>query len=69
MGCALHTIKTTDVKIARHFRRKQHLGGLAETTIEGSIVAGTVLAVREDASVTPTRWIITIAASQQNAAA
>jgi hypothetical protein len=27
------------------------------------------LAVKEDASVTPTRWIITIAASQQNAAA
>jgi hypothetical protein len=45
------------------------LGGLAETTIEGSAVSGTVLAVREDASVTPTRWIITIAASQQNAAA
>jgi hypothetical protein len=67
--CALHTIKTTDVKIARRFRRKQLLGGLAETTIEGSIVAGTVLAVKEDTSVTPTRWIITIAASQQNVAA
>jgi hypothetical protein len=65
----LHTIKTTDVKIARRFRRKQLLGGLAETTLEGSIIAGTVLAVREDASVTPTRWIITIAAGQQNAAA
>jgi hypothetical protein len=65
----LHTIKTADVKVARRFRRKQLLGGLAETTIDGSIVAGTVLAVREDASVTPTRWIITIAASQQNAAA
>jgi hypothetical protein len=65
----LHTIKTTDVKIARRFRRKQLLGGLAETTIEGSIVAGTVLAVKEDASVTPTRWIITIAAGQQNVAA
>jgi hypothetical protein len=68
-SCALHTIKTTDVKIARRFRRKQLLGGLAETTIEGSIVAGTALAVKEDTSVTPTRWIITIAASQQNVAA
>jgi hypothetical protein len=68
-SCVLHTIKTTDVKIARRFRRKQLLGGVAETTIEGSIVAGTVLAVKEDASVTPTRWIITIAASQQNVAA
>jgi hypothetical protein len=65
----LHTIKTADAKVARRFRRKQLLGGLAEAMIDGSIVAGTVLAVREDASVTPTRWIITIAASQQNAAA
>jgi hypothetical protein len=65
----LHTIKTADLKVARRFRRQQLLGGLAETTIDGSIVAGTVLAVKEDASVTPTRWIITIAANQQNAAA
>jgi len=53
-SCSLHTIKTTDVKIARRVRRKQLLGGLAETTIEGSIVAGTVPAIKEDASVTPT---------------
>jgi hypothetical protein len=65
----LHTIKTTDVKLARRFRRKQFLGGRAELTLEGSTVAGAVLAVKEDASVTPTRWIITIAAGHEAAAA
>jgi hypothetical protein len=64
----LHTIKTTDAKIARRFRRKQFLGGFAEMTLDGSTVAGAVLAVQEDASGIPTQWIITIAASRGGAA-
>jgi hypothetical protein len=63
----LHTIKTTDAKIARRFRRKQFLGGIAEMTLEGSTVAGAVLAVKEDASGIPIQWIITIAASIEGA--
>jgi len=59
----LYTFKTTDLRIARRFRRKQFLGGLAEITIEGSTVRGAVHAVMEDASATPARWIITIVSS------
>jgi hypothetical protein len=64
----VHTIKTTDAKIARRFRRKQFLGGFAEMTLDGSTVAGAVLAVKEDASGIPTKWIITIASSREGAA-
>jgi len=67
-GCPLHTIKTTDTKIARRFRREQFLGGNAEMTLEGSTVAGAVLAVKEDASGIPIQSIITIAASHEGAA-
>src|ERR1700730_3516118 len=62
-GGHLYTFKTTDLRIARRFRRKQFLGGLAEITIEGSTVRGAAHAAREDASATPVRWIITIVSS------
>jgi hypothetical protein len=44
------------------------MGGFAEMTLNGSSVAGAVLAVKEDASGIPTQWIITIAATREGAA-
>ena len=59
----METFETTDPQDAKRCRYAQ-FGGMPKTvTISGSTVTGMVRSVMEDASCTPTKWTIKIAAT------
>jgi hypothetical protein len=64
----MQTFETTDLKLARRYRFAQYR--LLKTTlvINGEMVTGFVHSVREVASSTPTRWIVTLVAKGRMAA-
>ena len=52
--------RTTDPVEARNCRRAQFTGFAKEITLSGITVSGLVHAVREDVSLVPPRWAVTI---------
>jgi hypothetical protein len=51
---------TTDPVEARNCRRAQFAGFAKEITVSGTTISGLVHAVREDTSLVPPRWAVTI---------
>jgi hypothetical protein len=64
----MHIIETTDPKEARRARLAQFRGHKATLTLMGSTVTGLVRSVKEDATLTPPRWFVTVVGSQAVAA-
>jgi hypothetical protein len=56
----MQTIEITDPMEARRCRYAQYRGEKATVMLQGSPVTGMVRSVKEDRSLTPTRWIITV---------
>jgi hypothetical protein len=65
---AMQSIEITDSKEARRARLAQLQGLKATLTLNGSTVTGLVRSVREDASIAPRRWIVTVVGTQAVAA-
>jgi hypothetical protein len=61
---AMQSIQTTDPKEARRARLAQFQGHKATLTLMGSTVTGLVQSVKEDATSTPRRWIVTVVGMQ-----
>ena len=57
---AMQLFYTTDPVEARNCRRAQFTGFAKEITLSGITVSGLVHAVREDVSLVPPRWAVTI---------
>ena len=57
---AMQLFYTTDPVEARNCRRAQFAGFAKEITLSGITVSGLVHAVREDTSLVPPRWTVTI---------
>jgi hypothetical protein len=56
----MQTFETTEVLEARRCRYAQYGGRPKTVEIGGSTITGMVRSVMEDASCTPTRWIVKI---------
>ena len=65
---SMHTIETTDAKIARRCRYDQHRFQKTTLTIKGCLVTGLVRSVMEIKSSNPARWILTISDGSDTAA-
>jgi hypothetical protein len=59
--CRMQTIEITSPIEARRCRYAQYRGEKATVFLNGLPVTGMVRSVREDASSTPMRWIISVA--------
>jgi hypothetical protein len=59
----MQTFETTDALDARRCRYAQFSGLPKTVTVCGSTITGMVRSVMEDASCTPTKWIIKIVAN------
>jgi len=64
----MQSIEITDSKEARRARLAQFQGHKATLTLNGSTVTGLVRSVRENASSTPRRWIVTVVGAEAVAA-
>jgi len=64
----MQSIETTNPIEARRARLAQFQGHKATLTLMGSTVTGLVRSVREDATTTPPRWIVTVVGMQAVAA-
>ena len=64
----MRSIEITDPKEARRARLAQFQGYTATLTLMGSTVTGLVRSVKEDATSTPPRWIVTVVGPQAVAA-
>jgi hypothetical protein len=58
----MHTLETTDARVARRCRYDQHRFRKTTVRIRGSLVTGLVHSVLEVKSSDPRRWILTIIA-------
>jgi hypothetical protein len=56
----MQIFETTEALEARRCRYAQYAGRPKKVTVGGSTITGMVSSVREDASCTPTKWIIKI---------
>lgn len=56
----MHIFETTDFATARRYRYNQFKGRSELLPFNGGMINGYVKSVREDGSVKPTRWIVTI---------
>jgi hypothetical protein len=68
IGNSMQTFETTDLKLARRCRFAQYRGEKTTLMVAGSPVTGLVRSVREVASSSPPRWIVTIVARRSIAA-
>jgi DNA transposition AAA+ family ATPase len=64
----MQTFETTDLKLAKRFRYAQYRGMKTTVTVNGSPVTGIVHSVKEVASSSPARWIVTVVDKQRIAA-
>jgi hypothetical protein len=64
----MQTFETTDPKLAQRSRFAQYRGFKTTLTVDGSPVTGIVHSVKEVASSSPVRWIVTVVAERRIAA-